>query len=193
MKVVVIDNIDSFVYNLVQYIGELGADPVVFTKRVSLEEIKNARPDKIVLSPGPKRPEDAGVTVDVIKRIGKKVPVLGVCLGHQAIGYAFGGKIVQAKQIMHGKTSEIEHYGNPLFESVPKKFEAVRYHSLVVDRESLPDCFNVTAETTDNHREIMGLKHKKYPIFGIQFHPESILTRNGKQIVKNFLEMEATE
>ncbi len=193
MRVVVIDNIDSFVYNLVQYIGELGADPVVFTNRASLQEIKRAKPDRIVVSPGPKTPKDAGVSVEVVQKLGNKIPTLGVCLGHQVVGHAFGGRIVQAKRLMHGKISRIKHDGSPLFRGVPNPFEATRYHSLVVDRATLPKCLNVTAVTADEDQEIMGLHHKKYPIFGVQFHPESILTRHGKLIVKNFLEMEGAE
>ncbi|MDI6883556.1 MAG: aminodeoxychorismate/anthranilate synthase component II [Hadesarchaea archaeon] len=191
MRVVVIDNIDSFVYNIVQYIGELGADPVMFTNRASLQEIKRAKSDRIVISPGPKTPKDAGVSVEVIQKLGKKTPILGVCLGHQAVGYAFGGRIVQAKRLVHGKVSKIKHDGGRLFRGVPNPFEATRYHSLVVDRATLPKCLNVTAVTADDDQEIMGLQHERYPIFGVQFHPESILTPHGKTIVKNFLEMEA--
>jgi anthranilate synthase/aminodeoxychorismate synthase-like glutamine amidotransferase len=191
MRVVVVDNIDSFVYNLVQYIGELGAKPVVFTNSASLQEIGRAKPERIVISPGPKRPEHAGISVEVIRKFGNRIPILGVCLGHQTIGYAFGGRIVQAKRLMHGKVSKIKHDGSRLFKGVPNPFEATRYHSLSVDRASLPGCLRVTAETTDADREIMGLQHKEYPIFGVQFHPESILTPHGKLIIKNFLEMEA--
>ena len=193
MRVVVVDNIDSFVYNLVQYIGELGAEPVVFTNSASLQEIRRAKPERIVISPGPKRPEHAGISVEVIRKFGNRIPILGVCLGHQTIGYAFGGRIVQAKRLMHGKVSKIKHDGSRLFKGVPNPFEATRYHSLSVDRASLPGCLRVTAETTDADREIMGLQHKEYPIFGVQFHPESILTPHGKLIIKNFLEMEATK
>jgi anthranilate synthase/aminodeoxychorismate synthase-like glutamine amidotransferase len=190
MRVIVVDNIDSFVYNLVQYIGELGAEPVVFTNSASLQEVERAKPDRIVISPGPKTPEHAGVSVEVIKKFGKKIPILGVCLGHQAVGYAFGGRIVPAKRLMHGKVSKIKHDGSRLFMGVPNPFEATRYHSLAVDRASLPSCLCVTAETTDADQEIMGLQHREYPIFGVQFHPESVLTHHGKLIVKNFLEME---
>lgn len=193
MRVVVVDNIDSFVYNLVQYIGELGAEPVVFTNRASLKEIERAKPDRIVISPGPKTPEHAGVSVEVIQKIGKKIPVLGVCLGHQAVGYAFGGRIVQAKRLMHGKISDIRHNGSRLFKGVPNPFEATRYHSLAVDRATLPSCLHITAVTTDADPEIMGLQHEEYQIFGVQFHPESILTRHGKRIVKNFLDMEVSK
>lgn len=193
MKVVVIDNYDSFTYNLVQYIGELGAEPVVFTNDASLQEIKRAKPDRIVVSPGPKTPEYAGVSVEVIKKLGNKIPTLGVCLGHQSVGYAFGGRIVQAKRLMHGKISKIKHDGSRLFKGVPNPFEATRYHSLVVDRATLPSSLHVTAETVDTDQEIMGLQHEEYPIFGVQFHPESILTLHGKLIVKNFLEMEVSK
>ena len=189
MRVVVIDNVDSFVYNLVQYIGELGVEPVVFTNSASLREVERAEPEKIVISPGPKTPKDAGISVEVVQKFGKKVPTLGVCLGHQAVAYAFGGRIVQAKRLMHGKVSRIRHDGSELFEGIPNPFEATRYHSLAVDRATLPKCLDITAETVDEDREIMGLRHKRYPIFGVQFHPESILTRHGKLIVKNFLEL----
>ncbi len=190
MRVVVVDNVDSFVYNLVQYIGELGADPVVFTNRASLQEIKRAEPDRIVISPGPKTPEHAGVSVEIIRKLGSTVPILGVCLGHQAIGYAFGGRIVPAKRLMHGKVSKIKHDESELFRGVPNPFEATRYHSLAVDKATLPGCLRVTAVTADADEEIMGLRHREYPIFGVQFHPESILTPHGKLILKNFLETE---
>lgn len=193
MRVAVIDNIDSFVYNLVQYIGELGAEPVVFTNRASLQEIKRAKPDRIVISPGPKTPEYAGVSVELIKKLSNRVPTLGVCLGHQTIGYAFGGRIVPAKRLMHGKISKIKHDGSRLFKGVPNPFEATRYHSLAVDRATLPSCLRITAVTNDAEEEIMGLQHKEYPIFGVQFHPEAILTPHGKLIVKNFLEMEVSK
>jgi len=189
MRVVVIDNIDSFVYNLVQYIGELGGEPVVFTNRAPLQKIIDAKPEKIVISPGPKTPEHAGVSVNVVEKLGEKVPILGVCLGHQVVGYAFGAKIVPAKRLMHGKISTIKHDGSELFKGVPNPFKATRYHSLVVSREGLPACLKITAETTDEDREIMGIKHARFPIYGVQFHPESILTRHGKTIVKNFLEL----
>jgi len=189
VRIVVIDNIDSFVYNLVQYIGELGAEPVVFTNDVSLKKIVEAKPDKIVISPGPKTPEYAGISVEVVKKLGEKIPTLGVCLGHQAVAYAFGGKIVPAKRLMHGKVSRIKHDGSELFKGVPNPFDATRYHSLTVDHASLPKCLNITAETADEDREIMGIRHERYPIFGVQFHPESILTRHGKLMVENFLEL----
>jgi len=190
MRVVVIDNIDSFVYNLVQYLGELGAEPVVLTNRTTVEDVKRARPDRILISPGPKTPREAGVSVRVIQKLGVKIPILGVCLGHQAVGFAFGGRVVQARQLMHGKTSKINHDSSALYKGVPNPFEATRYHSLVVDRGTLPRVLKVTAVTADEDMEIMGLEHKKYPIFGVQFHPESILTIYGKHIIKNFLELE---
>jgi anthranilate synthase/aminodeoxychorismate synthase-like glutamine amidotransferase len=188
MKVVVIDNYDSFTYNLVHYVGELGAEPVVFLNDTPLKEIIIANPSKIIISPGPKTPEHAGVSVEAIRKLGGKVPMLGVCLGHQSIAYAFGGKIVPAKRLIHGKISRIRHDGSELFKGVPNPFEATRYHSLVVDRSTLPKCFHIIAEAVDDG-EIMGLRHELYPIFGIQFHPESILTRHGKLMVKNFLEL----
>ena len=189
MRVVVIDNVDSFVYNLVQYIGELGAEPLVLTNKTPLEEIESAAPDRIVISPGPKTPEYAGVSVEVVREMGERVPTLGVCLGHQAAAHAFGGKVVPAKRLMHGKVSRIRHDGSELFEGVPNPFEATRYHSLAVDRSTLPSCFRITAETIDEDREIMGLKHERYPVFGVQFNPESILTRYGRLLMKNFLEL----
>ncbi|MFH1821925.1 MAG: aminodeoxychorismate/anthranilate synthase component II [Methanobacteriota archaeon] len=189
MRVVVIDNIDSFVYNLVQYIGELGAKPIVLTNRASFQDIERARPDRILISPGPKTPREAGVSVEVIQRLGTRVPILGVCLGHQAIGFAFGGRIVQAKRLMHGKISKINHDGSVLFKDVPNPFEATRYHSLVVHRATLPKVLKVTAVTADHDQEIMGIEHRDHPIFGVQFHPESVLTIEGKTILKNFLEV----
>ena len=190
MRVVVIDNIDSYVYNHVQYIGELGAEPIVFTNNVSIQDIDRAKPDRILMSPGPKTPSEAGVSVGAIQEFGTKIPILGVCLGHQAISHAFGGRIVQAKRLMHGKISKIGHDGSALFNGVPNPFEATRYHSLVVDRATLPKVLKVTALTADSDQEIMGLEHREYPIFGVQFHPESILTPYGKLIIKNFLERE---
>jgi len=187
MRVVVIDNVDSFVYNLVHYVGELGAEPVVLMNSTPISEVKWAKPDRIIISPGPKTPKEAGISVEVIKKFGKETPILGVCLGHQAIGYAFGGKIVPAKKLVHGKVSKIRHDGSELFRGVPNPFEATRYHSLAVEKKSLPKVLKVTAVTDDRDKEIMGLKHVEYPIFGVQFHPESILTGHGKRIIKNFL------
>jgi anthranilate synthase/aminodeoxychorismate synthase-like glutamine amidotransferase len=184
----VIDNYDSFTYNLVQYLGELGADVVV--KRndaLSVEDVGALSPSAIVLSPGPCTPKDAGITVDVIRRWGSSIPMLGVCLGHQAIGEAYGGDVVLADRVMHGKTSQITHGGTGVFAGLPSPMEVMRYHSLVIKRESVPDCLEITAETDEG--EIMGVKHKQYPIWGVQFHPESILTENGRAILKNFLKL----
>lgn len=186
--ILMIDNYDSFVYNLVQYFGELGERIIVFRNdEITIEKIKRLKFDKIVISPGPKRPEDAGISCELIKEFGDKYPILGVCLGHQCIGYVFGGKITYAKKLMHGKTSLIYHNGKDIFKNVENPFIATRYHSLVVERESLPDCLEITAWTDDH--EIMGIRHKEYKIFGVQFHPESILTKEGKKILKNFLEI----
>jgi anthranilate synthase component 2 len=183
-----IDNYDSFTYNLVQYFGELGQDVRVFRNdQITLEEIDALGPDLICISPGPCSPAEAGISVDVIKRYGGKIPILGVCLGHQAIGAAFGGDIVRARQIMHGKTSEISHTGSDVFTNLPSPFTVIRYHSLAIDRGTLPDCLQVTAETADG--EIMGVRHKTLPIYGVQFHPESILSEHGHALLKNFLDM----
>ena len=185
--ILMIDNYDSFTYNLVQYFGELKADVRVFRNdALTVRVIQKMKPQKIVISPGPGRPEDAGISVEIIRQLGPRIPVLGVCLGHQGIGYAFGGKIINAKRLMHGKTSMIRHNGKGLFKGLPNPFEATRYHSLVIEQKSLPDCLEVTAMTTDD-REIMGVRHKEYPIYGVQFHPESILTSAGKSILKNYL------
>jgi anthranilate synthase/aminodeoxychorismate synthase-like glutamine amidotransferase len=188
--ILVIDNYDSFTYNLVQYLGELGADLHVYrNNKITVDEVKRMKPEKIVLSPGPGEPKAAGICEDLIKAVGGDIPVLGVCLGHQSIGEAFGGKIILAKHIMHGKTSLIYHNGKEIFKDVKNPFEATRYHSLVVERKSLPKVLAVIAETKDKDKEIMGLRHKHYPIWGVQFHPESILTGEGKKILKNFLEL----
>ncbi len=190
MKILMIDNYDSFTYNIVQYLYELGAD--VLVKRndeISIEDIKNLENiDAIVISPGPCSPTEAGISVDVIKTFKGVYPILGVCLGHQSIGYAFGAKIIKAKCLMHGKTSMIYHNEKGLFENIPNPFEAVRYHSLVIDRNSLPEDIEITAWTKEDN-EIMGIQHKKYPIWGIQFHPESILTQYGKELLNNFLKL----
>jgi anthranilate synthase component II len=181
-----IDNYDSFTYNLVQYLGELKQDvKVVRNDKIALPEIDALRPQYIVVSPGPCTPNEAGVSVPVIKELGGKYPVLGVCLGHQSIGAAFGGRIVRAKQLMHGKTSMVQHTNKGVFEGLPSPFEATRYHSLVIERESLPDCLEVTAWTEDG--EIMGVRHKRLPVEGVQFHPESILTQHGHDLLANFL------
>ena len=186
----VIDNYDSFTYNLVQYFGELKAELKVYRNdALTIEQLKKLHPTKIVISPGPGRPEDAGISVSIIKNLSGKIPILGVCLGHQAIGYAYGGKIISAKRLMHGKTSAIEHDGKEIFQSIQNPFEATRYHSLVIDHRSLPPDLEVTAWTKDNDREIMAVRHKEFPLWGVQFHPESILTKAGKQLLKNFLDL----
>jgi len=182
-----IDNYDSFTYNIVQYFGELGEDVrTVRNDEISINEIAAMKPDRICISPGPKAPRDAGVSVEVIKQFQGKLPILGVCLGHQAIGEAYGGKIVRAKQVMHGKTSMIAHTGEGVFKGLPSPFTVIRYHSLAIERASLPACLEVTAWTDDG--EIMGVRHKEFDIQGVQFHPESILTEHGHALFKNFLE-----
>jgi anthranilate synthase component 2 len=184
--VLMIDNYDSFTYNLVQYLGELGAAvQVVRNDEVTVDEVERLRPERIVISPGPCSPNEAGISLETIRRLGGVVPLLGVCLGHQAIGQAFGGKVVHAKTLMHGKTSPIHHAGGGVFRGLPSPFVATRYHSLAVERESLPDCLEVTAWTEDG--EIMGLAHKSLAIEGVQFHPESILTEHGHALLRNFL------
>lgn len=185
--ILVIDNYDSFTYNLVQYLGELGADLVVHRNdQISLEEIADIAPEKIVISPGPCTPNEAGISVALVLHFAGKIPILGVCLGHQSIGQAFGGKIVGAPTIMHGKVSEIHHTGKSIFQGLPEPFIATRYHSLVVERESLPVCLEITAETDDG--VIMGLRHRDMAVDGVQFHPESILTGEGKNLLQNFLD-----
>jgi anthranilate synthase/aminodeoxychorismate synthase-like glutamine amidotransferase len=184
----VIDNYDSFTYNLVQYLGELGADVRVFRNdEISIDQIRALAPDQIVVSPGPCSPKEAGISVDVIRRFGGEIPLLGVCLGHQCIGEAFGGNIVRAERLMHGKTSPIHHDGRTIFRGVPDPFDATRYHSLLIERASSPDCLEISAWTAEG--EIMGVRHREMLIEGIQFHPESILTIHGKQLLANFLEM----
>jgi len=184
----VIDNYDSFTYNLVQYLGELGQDVRVYRNdKITLKEIESLKPEKIVISPGPCTPKEAGISVDLIKQFAGKIPILGVCLGHQSIGYALGGEIIHAKKLMHGKTSMINHDGKTIFKNLPNPFEATRYHSLVIERESIPDELEISAETDDG--EIMGVRHKEYIIEGVQFHPESILTKVGKDLLRNFLEL----
>ncbi len=183
-----IDNYDSFTYNIVQYFGELKANPVVYRNdQISLEKIKKLKPAQIVISPGPCTPHEAGISNEVILNFAGKIPILGVCLGHQCIGHVFGGKVIRARQIMHGKTSEIYHDGKGLFQTLPKPFTATRYHSLLVENKSLPKDLEVTAWTKQN--EIMGLRHKRLPVWGVQFHPESILTQGGMTILKNFLKL----
>ena len=182
-----IDNYDSFTYNLVQYFGMLGAEVAVYRNdAISLDAIGALSPAAIVISPGPCSPEKAGISVDVIRRFHDRVPILGVCLGHQAIGHAFGARVVRAQRVMHGKTSPIRNDGRTIFRGLPSPFEAGRYHSLLVERESLPECLTVSADTEEG--EIMGLRHRDYPVEGIQFHPESILTPKGKRIIRNFLD-----
>jgi len=187
--ILIIDNYDSFTYNLYQYIGEINTEVEVFRNdRITLDEIEKKNPSHIVISPGPGFPKDAGISIDVIRKLGESIPVLGVCLGHQAIGEAFGGEVVHAKELIHGKASEIELYeGCRLFNSLPCRIKAGRYHSLIVRNENLPYKLKVTARTPDG--EIMGLEHRDYHIYGIQFHPESILTPDGKKILENFLEL----
>ncbi len=184
----VIDNYDSFTYNLVQYFGELGAE--VLVKRndeTTPDEIAALKPERIVISPGPRTPREAGISNDVISRFGKTTPILGVCLGHQCMGYVFGGDVIRAPRLMHGKTSPILHTGEGVFAGLPSPFEATRYHSLIVKRETLPTCLEITAETAE--KEIMGLRHRELPIHGVQFHPESILTSEGKKLLANFLRL----
>jgi anthranilate synthase/aminodeoxychorismate synthase-like glutamine amidotransferase len=186
----VIDNYDSFTYNLVQYFGELGADMQIFRNdKISIDEIRDLNPDQICVSPGPCTPNEAGISCDVIREFGAEIPLLGVCLGHQSIGHVFGGDVIRADRLMHGKTSPIHHHGDGLFKGLPNPFTATRYHSLIVKRDTLPDCLEITAETEEN--EIMGLRHRELPIYGVQFHPESILTTEGKPLLANFLKIEA--
>ena len=186
--ILMIDNYDSFTYNLVQYLGELGQDIKVFRNdKINLEKIKKLHPKKIVISPGPGRPENAGISPQVIKNLAGKIPILGVCLGHQAIGYVYGAKIGNARNLMHGKTSLIYHDRKTIFKGIPDPFEATRYHSLLIERKTLPSCLEITAWTKE--KEIMGIKHKEFPLWGVQFHPESILTKSGKDILANFLKL----
>ena len=181
-----IDNYDSFTYNIVQYLGELGEDVrTVRNDEITLEQIERMAPERICISPGPKAPKDAGISLDILREFKGKLPILGVCLGHQAIGEAFGGKVIRAKQVMHGKTSLIAHTGEGVFKGLPSPFTVIRYHSLAIERASLPDCLEVTAWTDDG--EIMGVRHKEYDIEGVQFHPESILSEHGHALFKNFL------
>jgi anthranilate synthase/aminodeoxychorismate synthase-like glutamine amidotransferase len=185
-RVLIVDNYDSFTFNLYQYIGELGARPwVVRNDALSADQALARDADRIVVSPGPCTPSEAGISVELIRKAAGRVPVLGVCLGHQSLGQAFGGKVVRAAKLMHGKTSEIHHDGRTLFAGMASPFTATRYHSLIVERESLPDCLEVSAWTDDG--VVMGLRHKQFPIEGVQFHPESILTPAGKQLLRNFL------
>lgn len=186
----VLDNYDSFTYNLVQYIGELGHEVVVRRNdQVTIEEIESLHPERIVISPGPCTPQEAGISIDVIKQFAGKIPILGVCLGHQAIGAAFGGNVIRAANLMHGKTSEVEHDGKTIFQGIPSPMTATRYHSLIVEEKSLPAELEISATCLDRDggRVIMGLRHRQYAVEGVQFHPESVLTSHGKQMVSNFL------
>lgn len=187
--ILMIDNYDSFTYNLVQYLGELKQRTAVYRNdKVDIDTIKKLQPDYIVISPGPGRPKDAGISKDVIRAFAGKIPILGVCLGHQCIAEVFGGKITSAKRLMHGKTSQITHNNKTIFKGISNPFEATRYHSLIADRKHLPNSLIVIAHTKDKDNEIMAIKHKNLSVWGVQFHPESILTKEGKPILKNFLE-----
>ena len=186
--ILMIDNYDSFTYNLVQYLSSLGQKVKVFRNdKISIGAIKKLKPKKIIISPGPGRPDDAGISCEVIRKFCGKVPILGVCLGHQSIGYVLGGKIVHAKELMHGKTSKIYHNKKDIFKDLADPFEATRYHSLVVERKSLPACLEIIAWTKDG--QIIGLKHKNYPVWGLQFHPESVMTKAGMDLLANFLKL----
>lgn len=186
--ILVIDNYDSFTYNLVQLLGEMGADlQVVRNDRIDVSGIRDLNPTHIVISPGPGDPNDAGISLDVIRSFGATTPILGVCLGHQSIGQAYGGVVLRAPRLMHGKTSPIYHQGTSIFEGLPSPFEATRYHSLIVEQATLPDVLTVTASTAEG--EIMGMQHKEHPVYGVQFHPESILTANGSRLLSNFLQV----
>jgi len=188
--ILVIDNYDSFTYNLVQYLGDLGVDPVVRRNdAIAVEDIGALRPRAILLSPGPCTPSEAGITVPVVQRWGAEIPILGVCLGHQAIGEAYGGRVVRARRVMHGKTSTIRHQGTGLFEGLPDPLPVMRYHSLVVEPDSLPDSLEVLARAEDDPTEIHALRHRTHPVWGVQFHPESILTTGGRELLANFLRL----
>jgi anthranilate synthase component II len=188
VMVLVIDNYDSFTYNLVQYLGELGVPMQVHRNdRISLDQIRELQPERILISPGPCSPRESGLSNEIIRAFGPRTPLLGVCLGHQCIGHTFGAAVVVNYRIMHGKTSPIKHNGRDLFAGMPNPFHATRYHSLVIQRDTLPECLDVTAETDEG--EIMGVRHRQYPIWGVQFHPESILTENGRAMIKNFLKL----
>jgi anthranilate synthase/aminodeoxychorismate synthase-like glutamine amidotransferase len=184
----ILDNYDSFTYNLVQYFGELGVEMKIFRNdALTVDEVKKLAPEKICISPGPCTPNEAGISLDLIRELGPTTPILGVCLGHQSIGQVYGGDVVRADRLMHGKTSPIFHNNSSVFTGLPSPFEATRYHSLIVKRETLPDCLEITAWTAEN--EIMGLSHKEHPVHGVQFHPESILTEHGKQMLETFLKL----
>ena len=188
--ILMIDNYDSFTYNLVQYLGELGAEVVVRRNdAVGVDEVGALSPKGIVLSPGPCTPKEAGVTVDVIRRWGSQIPTLGVCLGHQAIGEAYGGEVVRAVRVMHGKTSQIQHSGSGVFTGLPSPMEVMRYHSLIVERRTLPECLDIVAVAQDDPLEVHAVKHREHPVYGVQFHPESVMTPHGKALLRNFLEL----
>jgi para-aminobenzoate synthetase component 2 len=184
--ILVIDNYDSFTYNLVQYLGEMGEELAVHRNdQITVDEVEALTPERIIISPGPCTPNEAGISVETIRRMAGKTPILGVCLGHQSIGQAFGGEVVRAGRLMHGKTSPVHHDGRSIFRGLPSPFQATRYHSLLVRRESLPECLEVSAETEEG--EIMGLRHRDLPVEGVQFHPESVLTEHGKELLRNFV------
>lgn len=186
--ILVIDNYDSFTYNLVQYLGELGADPKVYRNdAITVDQIRELNPERIVISPGPGMPADAGISIAAVRAFAETIPILGVCLGNQAIGEAFGGRVIRAERLMHGKTSEICHDSATIFRGLPYRFKATRYHSLIVEKEGLPDILEVSATTPDGL--IMGLRHREYPVEGVQFHPESVMTEHGKKLLQNFLKL----
>ncbi|MCF7816759.1 MAG: aminodeoxychorismate/anthranilate synthase component II [Kiritimatiellales bacterium] len=186
--ILVIDNYDSFTYNLVQYLGELGAEMRVFRNdEITVEQAVALKPEKVLVSPGPCTPKEAGVSCDIIREFGPRIPLFGVCLGHQAIGDVYGGKVIRADRLMHGKTSPMIHEGESVFKGLPSPFDATRYHSLIIERKSIPDCLKITAWTAEG--EIMGVQHKQHPVHGVQFHPESILTVEGKKLLQNFLDL----
>lgn len=186
--ILVIDNYDSFTYNLVQYLGELGAEMEIFRNdKISVAEAVALHPEKVLVSPGPCTPKEAGISCDIIREFGPRVPLLGVCLGHQSIGEVYGGNVIRAERLMHGKTSPMLHNGESVFKGLPSPFDATRYHSLIIERKGLPSCLTITAETAEG--EIMGVQHTEYPVHGVQFHPESILTQYGKLLLQNFLDL----
>ena len=188
IMILVIDNYDSFTYNLVQYLGELGAEMKVFRNdKITIQEAVALKPEKVLVSPGPCTPREAGISCDIIREFGPRVPLLGVCLGHQSIGEVYGGNVIRAERLMHGKTSPMLHTGESVFKGLPSPFVATRYHSLIIERDSLPDCLKITAETAEG--EIMGVQHTEHPVHGVQFHPESILTQHGKELLQNFLNL----
>ncbi|MFH0924589.1 MAG: aminodeoxychorismate/anthranilate synthase component II [bacterium] len=191
--ILMIDNYDSFTYNLVQYLGELGADLRIFRNdKITIKEIEEMQPEKIVISPGPCTPTEAGISVELINHFASKTPILGVCLGHQCLAHAFGGKVIRTEKLMHGKTSMIYHDNKTIYKNLPNPFEATRYHSLIAEKASLPDCFEISA-WTDEDEVIMGIRHKEFILEGVQFHPESILTIEGKKILKNFLNVSSLQ